>query len=95
MPSWRALMMRWNNASIPRWPTTTNAYFTAISLEPLGALCVPLARSKDRTLIKEQESLGKGSRRHSLLKERGKPTSGESTTILPLVPPPPKLYRGG
>jgi hypothetical protein len=27
-------------------------------------------------------------RRHSLLKERGKPTSGESTTILLLVPHP-------
>jgi hypothetical protein len=30
-----------------------------------------------------------------LLKEKGKPTSGEFTTILLLVPPPPKLCRGG
>jgi hypothetical protein len=47
-----------------------------------------LARSKDRTLMKEHKSLGKVIRRHSLLKERGKPTSGESTTILLLVPHP-------
>ena len=45
--------------------------------------------------MKEHKSLGKVIRRHSLLKERGKPTSGESTTILLLRPPPPKLCRGG
>jgi hypothetical protein len=38
--------------------------------------------------MKEQESLGKGSRRPCLLKERGKPTSGEFITILLLVPHP-------
>jgi hypothetical protein len=38
--------------------------------------------------MKEQECLGKVIRRPSLPKERGKPTSGESTTTLLLVPHP-------
>jgi hypothetical protein len=38
--------------------------------------------------MKEHKSLGKVIRRPSLLKERGKPTSRESTTILLLVPHP-------
>jgi hypothetical protein len=38
--------------------------------------------------MKEHKSLGKVIRRHSLPKERGKPTSGEFTTTLLLVPHP-------
>jgi hypothetical protein len=44
--------------------------------------------------MKEHKSLEKGSRRPSLPKERGKPLSGESNTILLLVPHPEPL-RGG
>ena len=92
MPSWRELMMRWNKAH-PKMAYDNQRLFHRDFFEPLGAWCVPSARGKDRTLMKEHKSLGKVIR-DPLAEREGQANVGGVSYHPAVRPPPPKLCRG-